>query len=759
MKKITLTLVLTMAITLVMSQPTAFKYQTVVRDAGGGIISNQNVSFRISIVQDSVNGTAIYTEDHNTTTNGFGLANMAIGNGTLVLGTFDAIDWNLGDNFLEISCDLAGGSNFVLMGTSQLLSVPYAFISGRANALTLTDANGKKYDITVDGQGNLTAFTCGTSIVSDFEGNVYNTILIGNQCWMKENLRTTKYKDGTPIPNVTSSETWSNLTSDAYVWYDNDINWKYKYGALYNGYSATKQNGLCPAGWHVPSINEWKELRDFIGGVELPHGNKLRSCRQVDSPLGGDCNTSIHPRWEYYSTTSYGTDDYGFSATAGGTRNNYGSFSGIGYHGVWFTSAVGFYEIQVQILTYSGSMFFNLNAKQQGSSVRCLKDAVPSAAFISWPNSGIAPLTVYFLDESTQIPTNWQWDFGDGGTSTLQDPVYIYQNAGCYTVQLTVSNSYGSDSEIKTAHIHAGGLPVAAFTGEPTVGAAPLTVNFTDQSENNPTSWQWSFGDGGTGTQQNPLHTYQNIGSYTVQLTVTNSYGSDQEIKTNYINVTSGIPCPGMPTVTDIDGNVYNTVLIGDQCWMKENLKTTLYNDGTPIPNVTNSATWSNLTSGAYVWYNNDINWKPKYGALYNWYAGVDAKGLCPTGWHVPTHNEWTMLTDHIGGSGSANGNTLKSCRQVASPLGGDCSTSEHPRWDQHNYQYGTDDFGFSGLPGGCRYDGGSFIEIGSMGLWWSSVESTSNSAWVRYLSYENPFVWVYDFYKQNGLSVRCIRD
>ncbi len=115
----------------------------------------------------------------------------------------------------------------------------------------------------------------------------------------------------------------------------------------------------------------------------------------------------------------------------------------------------------------------------------------------------------------------------------------------------------------------------------------------------------------------------------------------------------TGVPCPDMPTVTDIDGNVYNTVLIGGQCWMKENLKTTTYNNGTPIPHAPDASTWTNLSSGAYVWYDNDISWKNSYGALYKWYTTVDGNGLCPTGWHVATNDEWTVLTDYIGGIGS----------------------------------------------------------------------------------------------------------
>ncbi len=239
--------------------------------------------------------------------------------------------------------------------------------------------------------------------------------------------------------------------------------------------------------------------------------------------------------------------------------------------------------------------------------------------------------------------------------------------------------------------------------------------------------------------------------------TIIDSPTGDQTYTFQYA---SGIPCPGIPTITDIDGNTYNTVLIGDQCWMKENLKTTTYQNGTAIPNVTETNAWNNLTSGAYVWYNNYISWNDSYGVLYNWFATVDPNGLCPTGWHVPTNNEWYYLTDFFGGISSPHGNELKSCRQVNSPLGGGCNTSEHPRWNEDILygNYGTDDYDFSALPGGYRDHDGVFYGIGNGGSWWSSTGYT-NSARSRLLIYGSGNVYEQNDYKQNGLSVRCLRD
>ncbi|MBD3225483.1 MAG: PKD domain-containing protein [Caldithrix sp.] len=164
-----------------------------------------------------------------------------------------------------------------------------------------------------------------------------------------------------------------------------------------------------------------------------------------------------------------------------------------------------------------------------------------TADFSGSPTSGEAPLNVSFTDQSTGDLSSWIWDFGDGGTSNAQNPSYEYTSAGTYTVTLSSSNSCDSDAETKTDYITvsepSGSAPVADFSGTPTSGEAPLTVSFTDQSTNEPTSWSWDFGDGGTSTTQNPTYEYTSAGTYTVSLTATNDFGSDTETKTDYITV------------------------------------------------------------------------------------------------------------------------------------------------------------------------------------------------------------------------------
>ena len=227
---------------------------------------------------------------------------------------------------------------------------------------------------------------------------------------------------------------------------------------------------------------------------------------------------------------------------------------------------------------------------------------------------------------------------------------------------------------------------------------------------------------------------------YYVRAYATNSKG------TGYGNALSFTT---LEEVTDADGNGYSTVVIGNKEWFAENLKTTKYNDGTPIPNVTDGAAWDTLTTGAYAWYeNNESTYKNAYGALYNWYA-VNTGKLCPTGWHVPTDAEWTTLINYAGGESVAAGK-LKSTRTAP---------DAHPRWDDPNTT-ATDEYGFSALPGGYRYGyGGFFYSVGNYGRWWSSTETDATYAWGRYMHYGYGPVYRNGYGKRDGFSVRCLRD
>ncbi len=189
----------------------------------------------------------------------------------------------------------------------------------------------------------------------------------------------------------------------------------------------------------------------------------------------------------------------------------------------------------------------NANGANSNSAQIVVSPAVvpaPVAAFTASATTGTAPATITFNDQSIGSPTSWSWNFGDGSTSTLQNPpAYTYTQAGTYTISLTVSNAYGSNTSVKSSLINISSATaiVADFNSNVTTGKTPLIVQFNDISTGNPTTWNWDFGDGTISTQQNPMHTYLAIGAYTVTLRASSSTFVGAVTKTNYITVENGL--------------------------------------------------------------------------------------------------------------------------------------------------------------------------------------------------------------------------
>lgn len=204
-------------------------------------------------------------------------------------------------------------------------------------------------------------------------------------------------------------------------------------------------------------------------------------------------------------------------------------------------------------------------------------------------------------------------------------------------------------------------------------------------------------------------------------------------------------PSP-MPTgsVTDIEGNVYPTIKIGKQEWMVQNLETTTFNNGTPIPNVTDMSAWANLSSPAYTWVDNDVANKDTYGALYNWYA-VGTNQLCPDGWSIPSSTNWGPLVDTEGGKSVAGGRL----KEVGTTL-----------WLSPNAG-ATNQSGFSARPAGSRELDGSFAYKGQNSFWWCSDQqllSLPSTAWFWQAAYDNASSVGGQSQLPKGLSVRCMR-
>jgi uncharacterized protein (TIGR02145 family) len=244
-------------------------------------------------------------------------------------------------------------------------------------------------------------------------------------------------------------------------------------------------------------------------------------------------------------------------------------------------------------------------------------------------------------------------------------------------------------------------------------------------------------------------------GATTFSITLTNlSPGTKYYVRAYVKNsewTVYGAPVTFNSKVADVEGNLYSTVNIGSQVWMAENLRATKFNDGTPIPNITDNTEWINFSGAAYCWYKNEIQYKPTMGALYNWYT-IEVGGLCPAGWHVPSDVEYSTMEIFLGMDpdsvnlwgwrGTDQGSKMKSVS------------------DWSNDGNGTNSSGFTGLPGGYRYAvTGVFYSLGDLTYWWTSTQHDEDRGWYRFLKGTNTDVYRASTSKKGGKYVRCVKN
>jgi uncharacterized protein (TIGR02145 family) len=373
----------------------------------------------------------------------------------------------------------------------------------------------------------------------------------------------------------------------------------------------------------------------------------------------------------------------------------------------------------------------------------------PDANFIASSTSITAGQSVTFTDKSNPNSydiDHWTWTFEGGtpATSTERNPTVVYAVAGVYDVTLKVSSTAGNATSFKDNFITVTDLPNPGPTAQFTASVTELyegdTVNFTDQSTASPTSWLWTFEGGtpATSTVQNPTGiVYANPGAYDVTLVATNANGSNTLLKSEYILVLQSLPY--CSPVTDIDGNTYQVLELGNHCWMASNLKTATYDNGVPIPTGLDSASWVNTTSGAYAIYDNNSANNTTYGKLYNWHAVNSPNKLCPQGWHVATLADWTDLFDSQGGQNLAGG-----------------TLSLGSSWTPPNPD-ATNSSGFSALAGGFRP--GNYDGKGNAGLYWTATSVDATNANHLFFYEIGTYVDVFIGIKEGGMSCRCVKD
>lgn len=562
-----------------------------------------------------------------------------------------------------------------------------------------------------------TPLGCGISTVQDYDGNVYNTVQIGSQCWTKENLKTTHYTNGTAIPLGSTTS-----TTVAYRYNpNNDAANVATYGCLYNWPAVmngeTPSNaipsgvqGICPDGWHVPSDREWQEM-EFAVGMSASDTVRQQFRGNIVARLCGNTgwsSSSVANAAGNISAENRNSTD--FNACPAGYYNA-GSSTGFGQEAEYWTATMYNSDSSFRRDCIYTNVGINRTAfnKNRGFSVRCVHDTPVSL--------GELPIV------TTNIVTDITYT-----TATCGGNV-VYEGSSAVTVR-GVCWSTSANPTVRDSHTEDG-------------------------------SGQGSFISALTNLIAGT--TYY-VRAYAINSADT-AYGEE-------VSFTS-FAC-GISTITDYDGNVYNTVQIGGQCWMKENLKTTHYADGTTM-----SQGFGMSNTVAYWGYpNQSSSNKNTYGLLYNMKAVMrnssastanpsGVQGICPNGWHVPSDEEWKQMEMAVGMSQSDADNTGYR-GSIAARLCGNTGWRSSTNANAAGNQSASDrnSSGFSALPaGGCSfsyvqnpdYYGGyyqpSVSNIGAYARFWSS--STTS----RCLSWNEARVNRYSYNSQYFQSVRCVKD
>ncbi len=659
--------------------PNQFKYQAMIRDGNGQIISNSPVMVGVIILKGSPNGQQVFTEIHNTNTDSQGAVFLNIGS----LSDMSNISWETDIYFIEISV------NGITMGASQLISVPYAIHAKTAESISGTINEIDPVFISWD---KSTGISITESQISNF---------------------------GTYLTNYTETDPLF-------------VNWDKTTGI---SITESQISDLT----HFTNINEIDPL--------FANWDKTTGISITESQISDLTHFTNTNETDPIYTASFDLTDV--------ETNDILKFDGIKF--VKFTPNYLITEID-------------------GSITNEIQDLELSSNTLKITNNANAAnidLSGYLDNTDNQTLSDILTTNNDGGAKQIKNI------SNPTEPQDVVTRAYlDAWGNMILTVIESNGLTVVDFSSDLQTGSAGITINFTDNSAIVPTSWEWNFGDGNTSSEQNPSHIYATNGIYTVSLTASNILTNGSQIKNNYITIAGPVAGNG---VTDYNGNTYQTVIIGSQEWMAENLKTTRYSNGQSIPLITNNTTWKNLSDSykACCYYNNSSS--SNYGVLYTWAAAMKGtsssssnpsavQGVCPTGWHLPSSSEWTELNDYL-----------------ANDVGGKLKETGVAHWDATNSTV-TNETGFTALPGGGRngnvktltctippqtshnhnvgcysyiYDG-SFVSEGSSGIWWTSTQNATtttkaNTCYLRDSS--NNLLFTSNYYKSRGFSIRCVKN
>ncbi len=575
--------------------------------------------------------------------------------------------------------------------------------------------------------------------MTDHEGNVYATVQIGNQCWMRDNLRTTTSPStgtylipaaGTGYTEMGKQARWFNNDSATYAPMNYGLlyNWNAAVDTFNTAYGETSVNtnsnnavsvtfnghrrGICPAGWHLPSDAEWTTLTDYVSSQSEFQcgGNSNYIAKALASTEGWNTSTNNCVVGNDPSTNNA----TGFSAVPAGLCSG-SSFYSAGYGAYFWSSAqsrsdYAYYRDLGYTNAYVGRDDYH---KGYGRSVRCLRDETSGGGGTA---ATLPTVTTGSVSDVTAMSATC------GGEVTVDGGASVTARGVCWSTSQnpTVSNSHTTDG---------------SGTGSFSSSISGLTANTT----------------------------------YYVRAYATNSVGTAYGETVAFTTLSAGgtatidaKSCPGTPTVTDYDGNVYNTVKIGNQCWMKENLRTTSYSDGTPIEQGTDT---SRTTAYWYYPSGNSGNMST-LGLLYNWAAVMrgsasssenpsGVQGVCPTGWHVPSDSEWTELTDYVSSQSeyACSGTSIYIAKALASTTGWNSFSSNCTVGNTPSDNNAT---GLGIVPAG--YYSGNY-NAATTAYCSSATEYNENYVYNRNIGFFSSTVNRGNLAKYTALSVRCIRD
>lgn len=437
-------------------------------------------------------------------------------------------------------------------------------------------------------------YTGESGTLNDIDGNTYSTIGIGSQIWMSENLKTSKFSDGTDIPNITNQTEWLGLTSGAWRYYDDNEANNSIHGKLYNYYAVTNTKNVCPSGWKVPSDEDWKTLEMFLGMTQIQADSVgvYRGTNQADL-------LRLNDDWPDIDLPN-ANNQYGFKSLPSGRTRIYSTepyFSELNTNSYFWCSTpyldYGYYRVFSNLSSKIARSSYHKNA---GFSVRCIKGEVVA----NYVAANIIDV-VYTITNTSAICTTYVNKQGD---------VSIIERGICWS-----TNNYPTINDNKLSGGNgAGGL------SQTISGLTPSTKYYVR------------------------AYATSNIGTV---------YSDNISFSTIAVNYTGQ-----QGTVNDVEGNTYRTIGIGGQIWMGENLKTTKYRNGDIIgttPQATLDI--SNEIEPKYQWaFLGDETNVNNYGRLYTFYTATDNRGVCPIGWHVPSVEEWITLINFAGGYLDAGG-------------------------------------------------------------------------------------------------------